>query len=81
MCRTVRDAVYVLDAIVGFDYYDIATRAEAKFIPKGGYKQFLKPDGLKGKRVGIVRNPFFNLNNDAGSVVARAFERHLHTLR
>ncbi|XP_050231236.1 probable amidase At4g34880 [Mercurialis annua] len=81
MCRTVRDAVYVLDAIVGFDYYDKATRAAARFIPKGGYKQFLKRDGLKGKRLGIVRNPFFTFGNDQGSVVARAFKRHIYTLR
>ncbi|KAJ9132725.1 hypothetical protein P3X46_033562 [Hevea brasiliensis] len=71
MCRTVRDAVYVLDAIVGFDYYDNATRGA----------QFLKPDGLIGKRLGIVRNPFFKFYNDEGSVKTRAFKHHLDTLR
>ncbi|KAF2322767.1 hypothetical protein GH714_030424 [Hevea brasiliensis] len=81
MCRTVRDAVYVLDAIVGFDYYDNATRGAAKFIPRDGYKQFLKPDGLIGKRLGIVRNPFFKFYNDEGSVKTRAFKHHLDTLR
>ncbi|KDP27570.1 hypothetical protein JCGZ_19575 [Jatropha curcas] len=82
MCRTVRDAVYVLDEIVGFDYDDSeATRAAAKFIPHGGYKHFLKPDGLKGKRIGIVRNPFFKFYNDEGLVLTRAFGHHLHTIR
>ncbi|KAJ9178829.1 hypothetical protein P3X46_010678 [Hevea brasiliensis] len=81
MCRTVRDAVYVLDAIVGFDYYDDATRAAVKFIPQGGYKQFLKPNGLQEKRLGIVRNPFFKFYNDEGSVLTRAFEHHLDKLR
>ncbi|XP_002528274.2 probable amidase At4g34880 [Ricinus communis] len=81
MCRTVRDAVYVLDTIAGFDHNDHATGAAVKFIPKGGYKRFLKPEGLKGKRLGIVRDPFFKFNNDEGSVVAQAFTRHLHTLR
>ncbi|PIA32727.1 hypothetical protein AQUCO_04400134v1 [Aquilegia coerulea] len=57
---TVADAVYVLDTIVGFDKRDgVATRVASKFIPKGGYLQFLKPDGLKGKRLGILRHPFF----------------------
>ncbi|KAF2322786.1 hypothetical protein GH714_030759 [Hevea brasiliensis] len=55
MCRTVRDAVYVLDAIVGFDHYDDATRAAVKFISEAGYKQFLKPNGLKGKRLGMEK--------------------------
>ncbi|CAN1307610.1 Probable amidase At4g34880, partial [Linum perenne] len=55
ICRTVSDAVYVLDAIVGFDPRDCeATNEAAKFIPSGGYKQFLKKDGLKGKKIGIV---------------------------
>ncbi|KAK9169614.1 hypothetical protein Syun_001754 [Stephania yunnanensis] len=44
LCRTVSDAVEVLDAIVGFDWKDAAaTREASKFIPYGGYKQFLKP--------------------------------------
>lgn len=81
MCRTVRDAVYILDAIVGVDYDDNATKAAAQFIPPNRYKQFLNPNGLKGKRLGIVRKPFFEFFNDEGSVVAQAFERHLNTLR
>lgn len=80
ICRTVSDAVYVLDAIVGFDYNDAeATREASKYIPPCGYKQFLKADGLKGKRLGIVRNPFFIFPN--GSVLTQAFERHFDTLR
>ncbi|KAA3465628.1 Amidase family protein isoform 1 [Gossypium australe] len=50
MCRTVADAVYVLYAIAGLDYNDKATIEASKYIPRGGYKQFLKIDGLKGKR-------------------------------
>ncbi|KAI3446225.1 hypothetical protein Pfo_002890 [Paulownia fortunei] len=79
ICRTVSDAVYVLDAIVGFDHKDAkATRKASKYIPHGGYAQFLKSDGLKGKRLGIVRNPFFNFDDQ---LVAQAFEHHLQTLR
>ncbi|KAK9286523.1 hypothetical protein L1049_014921 [Liquidambar formosana] len=80
MCRTVLDAVYVLDAIVGFDNNDAETTREAsKYIPFGGYKQFLRTDGLKGKRLGLVRNPFFIFPN--GSVIKQAFDEHFHTLR
>lgn len=79
MCRTVSDAVYVLDAIVGFDPWDDKATGEAsKYIPRGGYAQFLKSDGLKGKRLGIVRNQFFKFDDE---LVAKTFEHHLQTLR
>ncbi|ESR36860.1 hypothetical protein CICLE_v10028286mg [Citrus x clementina] len=79
ICRTVADAVYVLDAIAGFDHNDPATSAASKYIPHGGYKQFIKPHGLKGKRLGVVRNPFFNILK--GSPLAQVFDHHLQTLR
>ncbi|KAK7860662.1 putative amidase, partial [Quercus suber] len=44
---TVSDAVYVLDAITGFDYNDNATEDALKYIPRGGYKQFLNAHRLK----------------------------------
>ncbi|CAN6911134.1 unnamed protein product, partial [Brassica oleracea] len=39
ICRTVSDAVIVLDAIVGYDPLDEATKTASEFIPEGGYKQ------------------------------------------
>lgn len=60
MCRTLADAVAVLEIIVGFDPLDPSTTKISKRIPKGGYKQFLKKHGLKGKRIGILRHPFFD---------------------
>uniref|UniRef100_A0A5B7BGX7 Putative amidase n=1 Tax=Davidia involucrata TaxID=16924 RepID=A0A5B7BGX7_DAVIN len=80
ICRTVSDAVYVLDSIVGFDPRDFeATKEAAKFIPVGGYKQFLNEDGLQGKRLGVVRNPFLALLNRSTAV--STLEGHLNTLR
>ncbi|XP_038902577.1 LOW QUALITY PROTEIN: probable amidase At4g34880 [Benincasa hispida] len=77
IARTVSDAVYVLDAIVGFDSRDAeATSQGSKFIPQGGYKQFLNPNGSSGKRIGVVRNPFADKFHSM-----QAFENHLHTLR
>lgn len=80
ICRTVSDAVCVLDAIVGFDPRDSeATMEAAKLIPVGGYKQFLNANGLQGKRLGVVRNPF--LDSFKGSRAIGDFERHINTLR
>ncbi|KAH0452347.1 hypothetical protein IEQ34_019646 [Dendrobium chrysotoxum] len=78
--RTVADAVAVLDAIVGFDRRDAeATSAAARFIPSGGFRRFLNLDGLKGKRVGILRRIFFDFA--AGSLKATAFAAHFETMR
>nr|CAB3486580.1 unnamed protein product [Digitaria exilis] len=79
LCRTVADAVHVLDAIVGYDALDAeATRAASKYIPTGGYKQFLNIDGLRGKRIGIP-NGFFGFKN--GTVKHRVCKQHIDTLR
>ncbi|XP_059654021.1 probable amidase At4g34880 [Cornus florida] len=80
ICRTVSDAVYVLDAIVGYDPYDaVETRRASKYIPKGGYLQFLKADGLRGKRLGITSDPYFGFPEN--SDIFALFEHHLNTLR
>ncbi|KAI8025811.1 putative amidase [Camellia lanceoleosa] len=80
ICRTVEEAVYVLDVIAGFDPRDDeATRERFKFIPEGGYKQFLKNEGLKVKRLGVVRSPFVDKLHD--STITASFEDHLSTLR
>ncbi|GMN48689.1 hypothetical protein TIFTF001_017853 [Ficus carica] len=83
ICRTVADAAYVLDAIVGIDKHDNATIEMSKYIPKGGYAQFLRRDGLKGKRIGIVRHPFFefNISKDVDTFLAKTYEQHFNTLR
>ena len=80
ICRTVTDAVYALDAIVGFDPRDYeATKAASVFIPPGGYRQFLNEDGLKGKILGVVREPFLDSYNRTSAIPA--FEHHLKLLR
>lgn len=73
------DAVEVLEAIVGFDERDEeATRAAEKYIPDGGYRQFLNVEGLKGKRIGILRKRFFNFRDGS---VEEAFEKHFNTMK
>lgn len=55
MTRTVRDAAILLSAACGVDPRDSATTASAgKF--HADYTQFLDAAGLKGARLGIVRN-------------------------
>ncbi|KAH0463440.1 hypothetical protein IEQ34_008022 [Dendrobium chrysotoxum] len=80
IARTVADAVAVLDVIVGYDKRDAeATEAAAKIVPKGGYWQFLKEDGLEGKRVGILRKGFFRFAE--GSLEEKAFASHFDVMR
>ncbi|KAK8934392.1 Fatty acid amide hydrolase [Platanthera zijinensis] len=78
--QTVADAVAVLDAITGFDPLDAeATEAAAAFIPMGGYNKFLKEEGLKGKRVGILSQFFFKYTKE--SVEHYTFNAHFQTIK
>ncbi|KAL6517402.1 hypothetical protein OROMI_033103 [Orobanche minor] len=80
ICRTVSDAAHVLDFIVGFDPRDSeATKAAAKFIPMGGYTQFLNEGGLKGKRLGVLKDPLLALPNVSSR--STIFEAQLQTMR
>lgn len=58
MCRTVTDAAILLNAIVGTDAKDSITSQAAK--GEKDYTKFLKKDGLKGKRIGVMRQYFGN---------------------
>jgi amidase len=57
MCRTVRDAAIVLGALTGIDDQDTAT-ADSREHSYTDYTQFLKADGLRGARIGVVRKTF-----------------------
>jgi amidase len=78
MCRTVSDAVHVLDAIIGYDKLDAAaTGVASKYIPHGGYLQFLKKDGLRAKRIGVPNELFEGF----GEKQMRVYKQHLVTMR
>jgi amidase len=54
MCRTVEDAAICLGALTGMDSADSKTfGSEGKFY--NDYARFLKKDGLKGKRIGLLK--------------------------
>lgn len=74
LCRSVADAVEVLDVIAGRDELDNATWRSAALIPKQGYRQFLKSDGLRGKRLGVVPELL-------SPSEAQAIAKHLETMR
>ena len=57
MCRTVRDAAIVLGSLTGVDAEDPAT-ADSQGRSYTDYTQFLKADGLRGTRIGVVRKAF-----------------------
>ncbi len=54
--RTVRDAAIVLQVIAGYDPNDPVTAYAAGAVP-ASYTAFLAADGLRGARIGIVREP------------------------
>jgi amidase len=75
--RSVADAALVLNAIIGADPRDPATAASDGRIP-ADYTAFLDPNGLRGARIGVIRNPgTVGYSPEADAV----FEAALGTLR
>ena len=80
IARTVADAVHVLDVIVGRDDNDQGTIQASAHIPTCGYAQYLKSNGLNGKRLGILRSP--NAFNFAeGSVENTTYQQLFQIMR
>lgn len=72
MARTVRDAAIGLGAMVGVDSADEKTLAsEGKYYTD--YTQFLKEDGLKGKRIGFYTAPL-GANYKVDTLMQQAIE-------
>ena len=72
MTRTVADAAVLLTVLAASDARDAATKdASTKAMD---YTKFLDRDGLKGKRIGVVKNQFGGRNDLASAVVEKALE-------
>jgi len=56
IARSVKDAAIVLDVIAGYDANDPVTAYAVGQVP-GTYTQFLAADGLRGARIGVIREP------------------------
>jgi amidase len=63
LARTVADAVAILDVIVGYDPADKVTAA-SQGNRAAGYLAFLDKDGVRGMRLGVVRQLFTPQNTD-----------------
>jgi len=72
MCRTVRDAAIVLGALTGIDEQDAAT-SDSREHSYTDYTQFLKEDGLRGARIGVVRKTF-GFNEAVDKILEDALE-------
>lgn len=62
MARTVRDAALLLDVLAGYDLNDPITAASVGHVPDT-YTSFLTADGLRGKRLGVIREPLAKETN------------------
>ena len=78
MARTVADAVAVLDVIAHSDPADPVT-AEADARRPASYLAFLNPDGLRGKRIGVLRQ--IADRRHADTAVLRVFDEALASMR
>jgi len=58
MARSVYDLVATLDVIAGFDDNDLWTARSLGQMPPEKYLSFLKKDGLKGARVGVLKDAY-----------------------
>ena len=65
MARTVADAVAVFDVVAGYDPGDPVTTASPGKRPDS-YLKFLDKDGLRGARIGAVRQLFRETDTDPG---------------
>ena len=58
MARSVYDMAAVLSVIAGFDPEDLVTQNSIGKIPTKGYTSFVTPKGLRGARIGVLRDLF-----------------------
>lgn len=70
MARTVTDAAILLGALTGADPRDSATSAGRGL---SDYTRFLDIDGLKGARIGVMRN-YFGFHEIVDAVIGQAIE-------
>ena len=78
MARTVADAVAVFNVVVGSDPVDPVT-AEADARRERDYNAFVTPGGLRGARLGVLRQAYERPTTD--SEVVRVFEAALDAMR
>jgi amidase len=78
--RTVNDTAVVLDAIAGYDPKDPYTTAFAIAGHKGSYTQNLDANGLKGARIGVLKEAFGNDSDPDCAEVNRVVRAAIKTI-
>src|SRR5258707_897339 len=75
LARTVSDATKMLNVLVGYDPNDPVTAWSVGNVEKD-YTKFLKADGVKGKRIGVLRSFFGNapVNDEVNIIANQAVE-------
>jgi amidase len=79
----VRDAALLLDVIAGYDHNDPMTAYAVGQVPET-YSAFLNKDGLKGSRLGVIREPFdprTDIASDDYKKVKAAFDKGIADLK
>jgi amidase len=77
MARSVRDAAIVLGVLTGVDPRDEATRASAGH-SSADYARLLVADGLRGARIGVVRERYMGYSPKADRLVEDALMLFRH---
>jgi Asp-tRNA(Asn)/Glu-tRNA(Gln) amidotransferase A subunit family amidase len=75
LARTVADAATMLTVLVGYDPEDPATAWSVGHVEKD-YTSFLKLDGVKGKRIGVLRGFFGTapIHEEVNTLASKAIE-------
>ncbi|MCP3099540.1 amidase [Myxococcus sp. K15C18031901] len=71
MARTVADAAALLSVLAGVDPSDAATAAR-KGHASTDYTRFLDPEGLRGARIGVLREPFSGYHTATDACITEA---------
>jgi len=83
MARTVKDLAVLLDVMVGYDPEDPLTSRGVGHVPES-YTKFLDKNGLKGARIGILRDSMgFDAEPDSDDFkkIAEVFDRAVGELK
>jgi len=75
LARTVTDAAKMLNVLVGYDPNDPAT-AWSVGNTENDYTKFLRPDGVRAKRIGVLRSFFGSapINEEVNAIANRAVD-------
>jgi amidase len=82
LCRTVKDAARVLDAIAGYDPKDELTAFSVGRLPSEPYRSFANERTLNGMRIGVIREHMDKkVLNEADSAAIDLTERAIGDLQ